>query len=234
VGLASPGGFAEAVTVPLEGLVALPESVSDRVAAFAEPMAVGLHAVARGEVRPGDNVLVFGGGAVGIAVLLAARLAGAAQLFLSEPLAARRELGLRFGATETYDPSRADVPREAYLRTGRIGPDVVFEASGHPQVVLDAISSVRRGGRVVLAGIGQRPVPIDLTRLTLFERSVVGTLGYNFDLPRVVSLLASGRLDEVVGLTLVDRPLSAGAEVFAELRADPARHLKVLLAPRMG
>ncbi|MCU1488737.1 MAG: adh [Acidimicrobiaceae bacterium] len=230
VGLASPGGFATAVTVPLAGLVPLPDAISDRVGAVVEPLAVGLHAAHRGGVGMGDAVLVHGAGPIGIAALLAVRAAGAATVFVSDPLPERRERALRLGATEAYDPATDDVRREVFVRTGRVGPDVVIEATGRPELVASALETVRRGGHVVVAGVGSGSVSFDPTRLTFYERSLVGSLGYNFDLPRVVALLAADRID-AAELVAEVRPLADGVEVFAELCAEPGRHLKVLLEP---
>ncbi|MFJ8927553.1 alcohol dehydrogenase catalytic domain-containing protein [Streptomyces sp. NPDC102364] len=231
VGLASPGGFAERVTVPLTGLTRLPDNVSDEHAALAEPLAVGLHAVDRAGVRPGDNILVLGGGPIGTAVVMAARLAGVSGLYVSEPLAGRRELLHGIGVTEVFDPGVTDVRREVFLRTARIGPDVVIDATGIPALAAQAVATVRRGGRVVLAGVGHGSVEFDMGQLVFYERSVVGTLGYNFDIPRVISLMSTGRLDPAPLLT-GRFPLSAGAGLFAELAADRARHLKVVLTPK--
>lgn len=230
-GLAAPGGFARYAVVPTEGLVPIPDGVSDKHAATAEPIAVGLHAVRRAGISPGDNVLITGAGPVGMAVLLAARLAGAAGLFVSEPARGRADRARVLGATEVYDPGSDDVRREVFLRTGRVGPDVVVEASGRADGADMAIASVRRGGRVVLAGIGRERLSTELGRIVLYERTVLGSLGYHYDIPRVLALMATGRLDAsplITGTYLLD----SGPEIFAELAVDPGRHLKVLLTPK--
>ena len=231
IGLASPGAFAELVTVPLAGLTRLPDNVNDELAALAEPLAVGLHAVTRAGVRPGENVFVLGGGPIGVAVVLAARMAGAAGLYVSEPLAGRRELLGGLGVTESFDPRETDVRREVFLRTGRIGPDVVIDATGVPGLAALAVSTVRRGGRVVLAGVGNGSVEFELGQLVFYERTVHGSLGYNFDIPRVIDLLSTGRLD-AAPLVTGRFPLSAGVGAFEGLVADRARHLKVLITPK--
>ncbi|MFF2852003.1 alcohol dehydrogenase catalytic domain-containing protein [Streptomyces sp. NPDC058001] len=231
VGLASPGAFAERVTVPLAGLVRLPDHVGDEMAALAEPLAVGLHAVSRAEVRPGDNVLVVGGGPIGVAVVLAARLAGAAGLYVSEPLAERRAMLRDFGVTEAFDPGESDVRREVFVRTGRVGPDVVIDATGVPRLAAQAVATVRRGGRVVLAGVGHGTVAFDMGQLVFYERAVLGTLGYHHDIPRVIGLMSAGRLD-ASSLITGRFSLSDGAGVFEALAADRASHLKVLLTPK--
>ena len=125
----------------------------------------------------------------------------------------------------------ADVRREVFLRTGRIGPDVVVDATGVPGLASLAVSSVRRGGRVVLAGVGHGSVEFELGQLVFYERTVLGSLGYNFDIPRVIDLMSTGRLDASPLIT-GRFPLSAGVGAFEDLAADRARHLKVLITPK--
>jgi (R,R)-butanediol dehydrogenase / meso-butanediol dehydrogenase / diacetyl reductase len=230
VGLAAPGGFAPLVVVPKAGLVPIPDGVSDQLAAMAEPLAVGLHAVRRAGVRPGDHVLLLGAGPIGVAALLALRLAGAAGIYVSEPLPERAAAAAGLGATETFDPARADVRREVFLRTGRIGPDVVIDASGRAELAELAVTAVRRGGRVVLAGLSDGNASVPIRQLVPFERTITGSLGYNHDIPRVLDLMATGRL-VADGLLSGVHPLEHGVDVVAELGADRGRHLKVLLTP---
>lgn len=230
VGLASPGAFARWVTVPADGLVKIPDAVTDQVAALAEPLAVGLHAVHRAAVRPGDNVLVLGAGAIGIAALLAAKLAGAAGIYVSEPHPGRAARAAELGASEVFDPASADVRREVFLRTGRVGPDVVVEATGRPALVELAVTTVRRGGRAVLAGISGGSASLPITQIVPFERTVLGSLGYNFDIPRVLNLIADKRFDPSPLITGV-YPLAKGREAFADLAGDAGGHLKILLTP---
>ena len=103
IGLASDGALAPLVRVQAQGLVPLTDAIDDQTAALIEPLAVGLHAVRRGRVVPGDHVLVVGAGPIGAAVILAARAAGA-SVYVTEPTAKRRELALELGATEAFDP----------------------------------------------------------------------------------------------------------------------------------
>ncbi|MCZ1002527.1 zinc-binding dehydrogenase [Streptomyces mirabilis] len=118
-----------------------------------------------------------------------------------------------------------------FLRTGRIGPDAVIDATGVARLAAQAVASVRRGGRVVLAGVGHGNVEFDMGQLVFYERAVLGTLGYTFDIPRVIDLMSTGRLDASALIT-GRFPLSGGAGVFEDLAADRARHLKVLLTPK--
>jgi (R,R)-butanediol dehydrogenase/meso-butanediol dehydrogenase/diacetyl reductase len=229
VGLASDGALAPSVRVQAAGVVPLPDTVDDRAAALTEPLAVGLHAVGRGGVGLGDKILVLGFGPVGAAVLLAAQVAGAGQVFVSEPAEDRRQKSLELGATEAFDPKVTDIRREVYLRTERMGPDVVLDCTGLSDVVPLAVESARRGGRTVIVGVGHGRAPIEPMRLVLLEREIVGSLGYNHDLPRVVELIAVGRIDPAVLITDVVPLEEAIDGAFDALLKAPGKHVKILV-----
>jgi (R,R)-butanediol dehydrogenase/meso-butanediol dehydrogenase/diacetyl reductase len=230
VGLASHGALAPLVTVPAAGLVPLPDSVGFEAGALAEPLAVAVHAVRRGGVSAGDRVLVFGAGPIGAAVTLAARAAGAADVFVSDPVAGRRDRAEATGATQAFDPAAADVRREVFLRCGKVGPDVVFECTGVPSVISEAVEASRRGGTVVLLGIGPGPAAIRPIAVTAFERTVIGSLGYNYDLPRVIDLMASGAIDPMPLVTAVVPLEDAVRAAFEPLAAGTGGHMKILIS----
>src|SRR5581483_1705837 len=167
-----------------------------------------------------------GFGPIGASVLLNARAAGAGAVFVSEPHAARRSLAARMGATVAFDPGEVDVRREVFVATDRVGPDAVFDCTGVPALLPGAVDTVRKGGRVVVVGIGHGRVEIEPNRLALFEREVVGSLGYRHDLPRVVGLLAAGRLDPGPYVSAVVPLTAAVDDGFDVLLADRAQ-LKV-------
>lgn len=229
IGLASDGALAPLVRVPAQGLVKLAEEIDDRTAALIEPLAVGLHAVRRGRVEPGDSVLVIGCGPIGAAVILTARAAGA-MVYVTEPTRRRRELALELGATEAFDPETSDARREVYVRTGRIGPDVVFECTGVASLMPSAIDSVRRGGRIVLVGVGHGTAAVAPQRIVPYEREVLGSLGYRHDLPRVVELIRSGSINPAPMITGVVPLEEAVRGAFDVLLADRAHHMKLLIA----
>ena len=229
VGLASDGALATLVTVPTAGLVPLPDVVDDLAGALIEPLAVALHAVRRGGVGPGDRVLVLGAGPIGSALILAAIAAGAAEVFVSDPVAGRRAHALGLGAAEAFDPQDSDVRREVFLRCGRVGPDVVFEATGIAPLASQAVEAARRGGTIVLLGVGHGTAELRPISVTAFERTVVGSLGYNQDLPRAVALVASGRIDPrplVTSVVPLDRVVP---DAFEPLAAGGPGQVKVLV-----
>ncbi|HZV48799.1 MAG TPA: alcohol dehydrogenase catalytic domain-containing protein [Candidatus Dormibacteraeota bacterium] len=231
VGLHADGAFADRLLVPAYTLEPVPEVVADRWAAVTEPLAVGLHAVAQGRLQPGDTTVVIGYGMIGAAVACMARAAGAGQVLVLEPRPSRRELALGMGARETFDPGRVDARREILGRTGAVGADLVVDCTGDPEAFSLAVELSRRGGTVVLCGIGHRPASVGLDRLVYFERRVVGALGYRFDHRRVLSLMADGRVnpDPLLGAAVdLERIVPEG---FERMLHDPEAPLRVLVSP---
>lgn len=170
------GAFADFMVVPAVNVIPVPDAPAEH-AAMVEPLAVALHGARRGEVRPGDSVLVTGGGAIGVACLLAALREGAERVFLSEPLAARRELAESLGAI-VLDPAQVDVAEAVVEATGG-GADVALEAVGLTPTIEAAVRSTRRDGAVVLVGMGRPRVELDLFSVVVEERRLVGTFCYS-------------------------------------------------------
>lgn len=104
VGVNMDGGFADACLVPYAQCVPVAQDVDPELAALAEPLACCLHGIDRAGIRPGENVLVIGGGTIGQIMLQLARLAGAAKVLLSEPVEKRRALAVQLGADAAIDP----------------------------------------------------------------------------------------------------------------------------------
>lgn len=147
------GGYAEHLYVPSEAIVhRLPKRMPWRRAVLVEPLAVAQRAVARGRVTAGDRVAVIGPGPVGILAAAAARESGAASVVMLGTRPERLETATRFGADATVSiRSSGDPVPDASDALG--GPaDVVIEVAGVPDAQQLAVTLVRRGGRVVLAG----------------------------------------------------------------------------------
>jgi (R,R)-butanediol dehydrogenase/meso-butanediol dehydrogenase/diacetyl reductase len=228
IGLHSDGGLAPMVQVPSYTVVPVPDSVSDTAAALTEPLAVGLHASDRAGVSVGAVTVVVGFGPVGAASAIFSQLAGA-RVLVVEALAGRRDVAARLGFDEVLDPERLDVRREVRGRTQGLGADAAFDCTGRQSLLPLSLELIRRGGTVVLTGLGEPPAPVDTNRIVLFERRIVGSLGYRHDLPRVVELLASGVVpaeDLVTDEIPLEVTVARGLEALA---AEPEKHFKVLV-----
>lgn len=199
--------FAEKTVIPARAVVRIDADVPFPVASMmgcAVPTGVGA-SLRSARVRPGDTVAVIGCGAVGLNALMGAVVAGASRVIAVDPLAARRELALTLGATETADPEGF-----AELR----GLDVVVDAVGHPPTVSAAWKAVRRGGTVTVVGAGRPDQVVEISAYELFHDdkrltgSFHGGISMRRDLPMLVALWRAGRLP-------VDRLIDGTADLAA-------------------
>ena len=174
-------------------------------------------------------VAVFGGGTIGQFCVQSALAAGAGEVFLVEPLPARRQLALDFGASATIDPNREDVTDVLRRLTGGIGPDLVLEASG--KAVAPAIHAARKGGRIVLVGLPVKATSFNFFDLVSTEKEVIGSLShiYDEDYAAAVRWLGDGR---VLAEPLISARLPLDAlvsEGLHRLENAPGETLKVII-----
>lgn len=151
LGYGADGAFADLLLLRDEvagrQLVALDPSTPVLDAVWAEPVAVALHALDRAPVRPGDRVLVLGAGPIGLALIAAARVAGAVPAAV-EPRAARRAAALAAGAARAVAPGAA-----------LDAADVVLDSSGAASAIAAGAACLQPGGALVLVGLGERALP---------------------------------------------------------------------------
>jgi (R,R)-butanediol dehydrogenase/meso-butanediol dehydrogenase/diacetyl reductase len=152
IGLERPGGFAEYVTVRGDELFKLPAAVSDDEQPLVEPLAVVRRAFRRGQVTPVDRVAILGAGPIGLAAVAWAVAVGVKTVVVSEPSALRRELAIALGAAAAFDPTNDPIAAAVAEATDG-GPSVVFECSGRPGLIEQAIELTAVEGRVVVVGI---------------------------------------------------------------------------------
>jgi 2-desacetyl-2-hydroxyethyl bacteriochlorophyllide A dehydrogenase len=213
IGIDAPGALQGLWTVPAHTLHRLPDSLSFELGALIEPLAVACHDVRLGEVRPGEFVVVQGGGPIGVLVALVARNAGA-RVLLTEVnpyrLRLAAELGLR-----AVDPRSADVAALVDEETGGAGADAVFEVSGSPAGAELMTKLPRTRGRIVVVAIFSEPPRVDLFRFFWRELRLLGARVYEHeDFDRAIALAASGALP--LGRLITDvRPLD---ELEASMR----------------
>ncbi len=172
-----PAAFADLVVVPATNVVELPEEMPAELGALVEPLAVGWHAVGRGDPTPADRVLVIGGGPIGQACVLAARRLGVARIVVSDVSASRRELCARLGA-DVVDPTAGDLAAAVSDRLG--GPaTLVVDAVGVSATVADALAASGLGARIVLVGMGSPQLDLAAYGLITAERSLIGAFTYS-------------------------------------------------------
>jgi (R,R)-butanediol dehydrogenase/meso-butanediol dehydrogenase/diacetyl reductase len=231
VGLHRNGGLAEACVVPAKSCEPVARyGLSDDAAALAQPMAIAVHAVRRGEPVAGEHALVLGVGGVGAFVTWAAVQAGTttsvcdldpARLAVAEVLGTKTALRAERGALAK---ALHDLPGP---------PSLVYEVTGSEEGLAAALEVVDAGGRVVVVGHQHRPQPVDWLQLALCERKVIGTqaLVCFTDLPEALRLLAArpGSWADLAPIALpLDRLVEDGLAPLAEGRAT---QMKTLVDP---
>lgn len=221
LGMGSDGGFAEFAAVPARHAFALPDDVAEIHAALVEPFAVGLHGVNSAEIRPGDDVLVVGGGGVGLTTIAWARAKGAQRVTAVDPDPRRRELARAMGATDAL-ASVTEADPDAY--------DVALECVGRPELLQSCQAAVRPQGRIVISGACAESTPIEPVTALLKELTIRFSVCYRPDEFReVIAAFSRGVIDPapLIGPTL---GLNRIAEAFDLVRDGDVRG-RVLVAP---
>jgi threonine dehydrogenase-like Zn-dependent dehydrogenase len=219
-----PGAFAELVRIPLRNLTPIPNAMPVAHAALAEPVAVSWHAVKVGMQRlhqplPACRVVVLGGGAIGLAAGLVARLFGARDLLLGETNPLRRETVLAEGFS-VYQPGRDEPPDNSV--------DLVIDAVGADATRAAACRLVRPGGVIVHVGLLPGQAGLDVRKITLQEITLAGVYCYTpADFAHTVEALAMGRLGDLGWIE--QRPLGEGGHAFADIDGGRVGAAKIVL-----
>ena len=145
------GAFADYVVAPVWNLLPLPDNVSIREGAMAEPAAVAVHALRRAGIDIGDTVLIFGVGPIGLMVAMWARAWGAGKILLADIDPAKLEFARTLGFTDTVNARDEDPIAWTFAHTQR-GAHLVVEASGSTAAYENAVRAARTFGHVVLLG----------------------------------------------------------------------------------
>ncbi len=200
IGMAWSGGFGEYAKAPVQNVYLLPDNVSYEDASLLDCLAVGIHAVHRTAIAPGQSVLVFGGGAIGLATAHAARWAGASLVALATRSKTARRLAEETGIDVTIDSSAEDVGERIHEITDGFGADVVFDAvGGTKRYVQKGIECVRAGGKVgVMSVFPAQQVELDRGYIRkeadLIACFSYATWGNVTEFQLAIDGLASGRL----------------------------------------
>ena len=220
------GGFREMLVCSEAQAVPVPAGLSVEKAAFAEPLAVCLHASVQAGPLLGKRVLVTGAGPIGALCIMVARHAGAREVVATDvadaPLAMARRIGADAALNTRADPAAMD----------RFGVDkgyfdVVFEASGNGLALTGAIHAARPGAVIVQVGIGvETPLPINA--LVAKELQLRGSFRFDREFEWAVGFIGTGAIDVAPLLTEVV-PLAEAVRAF-ELAGDRSRAMKVQLA----
>ena len=230
LGMHLDGAYADAVVLPADAVVPLPDDLAFEEAALIEPLAVAMHAVEITSFARGDSVAIVGAGPIGLLTLLAVRLRGAGRVLVTDRSEHRLGVARALGATETFDVTRADAVRGILDATGGMGADVVFEAVGSTPTVDQSVRVARLGGLVTWIGNSDPRGELGMQDVVTKELTLRGAYGYVDELDLAARAIADRRVDV---RPLIERraPLEDAVQLFADMAHGRVDAVKVVLTP---
>jgi L-iditol 2-dehydrogenase len=167
-------------------LEVVPDHIPWEVAALNEPMAVARHGANRCKAKPGDKVVVFGAGPVGLGAVLAFKALGASHVVVADLIPARLDKAMQIGADAVINSADEDVVARLIelhgdgdaMFPGKAGTDVYLDAAGAKPVVEVALAAAKKGATLGIVGVHKEPVPIEFTNVMSNELTIVGSMGY--------------------------------------------------------
>lgn len=190
------GGFAEYSVCPDTQCFKVRDDLDLDVAAMAEPLACAVHGIDSVGIKPGQVVLVVGGGTIGLLMVQLAKLSGASTVILSEPVEMRRKIGLEVGADAVINPLEEDITERIHAICGRMGVDVVIECVGKEFAVMQAIKAAGFGANILLFSVPAVDATIQLPLFDIYRKElhIMGSMINPDTHQRAVNLLNAGRL----------------------------------------
>lgn len=196
------GAWAEYLLVPhaRANLARIPDALTDeQVLMLPDIASTGISGAESANIKVGDAVAVFAQGPIGLCATIGARLRGASLIVGVDPVAERRDMSMRFGASTTIDPTSGDVVRQLKSMTGGRGVDAAIEALGRQETFEAALRSIRPGGILSSLGVysGKLVAPYEALYAGLGDQQIVTTLcpGGKERMRRLMAMVARHRID---------------------------------------
>ena len=229
-GVLKDGGFAEYAKLGEKGAYKIPDSLDYESASFTEPVSCAVHGVDRINYKPGDNVLIIGGGAMGQIHLQLALNSGVNQLILAEVEEDRIDMAKKFGAAHVINPKKTELKKAVLDLTDGSGPDVVVEVVGHTSTISQAIDVAGKTAKVLIFGFapeGEKAsfIPFDVLSK---ELTIMGSWVNPYTFPRALDILASKKVD-VKPLISMRIPLDKIMDGFNAMQEKPKGFMKALV-----
>lgn len=219
------GGFASFVAVSPAQCVPYSDEADAKIIAFAEPLAVALHAIHQAGDLVGKKVLVTGSGPIGCLVMASAFAAGASEIVATDMSERCRTLAVEMGASQAIDPNDISTTSRWQENGGYF--DVCFEASGSPAAIASTVGFTRPKGRIVQLGMGAASLEFPLGSLLVKEIELAGSFRFINEFEIAVRWLESGRINP---LPLLSAEFPQQDVVKAlEMASDKSRAAKVQL-----
>jgi threonine dehydrogenase-like Zn-dependent dehydrogenase len=223
------GGYADLMVINEMLGMKVPAGLPPTMAALTEPLAVGVHAVAKSRITGGEAAIVLGAGPVGLACIAELRMKGIGPIVVADYSAKRRELATRLGADEVVDP-RVESAIDAWRRIDGTRTLVIFEAVGVKGMIAQTMRMAPKGARVLVVGVCMQPDTIHPMLAIGKELNLQFVLGYEpHEFMYALEAIADARIDLAPWLTGTVS-VDGVPQAFRDL-ADPEAHAKILVIP---
>lgn len=229
----NPGGLTKRIAVRPDMVIKVPNIMKDEEVAMVEPTAVGLHAVHLANIAVGDNVLVIGGGIIGLVSAMFAKLEGASRVVLTETNPKRGEKSVKLGvADEWYNALDQDSLTKLVEETNG-GFDVVIECVGNSAAVNSSINMVKPGGKVILVGVATEAISVYTVMAVMKELVVQGAIGYTYEeFKTCIDLIANKKIDVMKFVSDVVT-LEETQKAYERLTSGNDEAIKILVDPNL-
>ena len=188
------GCLRETVIHPAQFTFKLPDNVSYGEGAMAEPLSVGLQAVKKAGIKPGDTALVTGCGTIGLVTAMSALAGGCSRVIITDVIQEKLDIASKYDITPVNIKKQNIVDTVNELTDGW-GVDIIFEASGNESAIVNIFSPLCPGGTVVFIGMPIQAVPVDIVAAQAKEAVIKTIFRYAHVYPRAIKLMQSGKVD---------------------------------------
>jgi threonine dehydrogenase-like Zn-dependent dehydrogenase len=224
-----PAGYSERMLLSAPMLIEVPNGLEPAHAAMTEPMAVGIHAVNRSNVKQGEAALVLGCGPVGLAVIAALKIKGISPIVAADFSPRRRQLALTMGAHAAVDPNE-EPAIEAWRRVDGSKVLVIYEAVGVPGMIHGAMRDAPAGSRILVVGVCMEGDTIQPIFGINKELNIQFVLGYDpMEFAGSLRSIAEGEID--VGPMITGHVDIEGVPGAFDDLAHPDAHAKIVVEP---
>ncbi|WP_028116757.1 NAD(P)-dependent alcohol dehydrogenase [Ferrimonas senticii] len=189
------GCCCEYVVHPAAFTFKIPAHMSYAEGAMVEPLAIGMQAAAKANIKPGDIGLVYGAGTIGVMCALAALAGGCAEVIVVDVVDEKLATVNAYAGITAVNSLREDVAAIVAEKTGGRGANVVFECCGVEAVITNICANAAANSTVVLVGMPVAPVKFDIVAAQVKEITFKTIFRYANMYPKTINLIASGKLD---------------------------------------
>lgn len=225
--LENPGGLAPMLKVRSDMVLKLPSNMSDEEGALVEPTAVGYHAINLANINVGDNVLIIGGGIIGLMSALFAKKSGASKVIVSETNASRGEMAVKMEVADEWLDAKNEEQMAKYTNYF----DKVIECCGNTPAVNSAMNLVKAGGTVILVGVSMTPINLASISVVMKEITVKGAIAYTKEeFAKCISMIANKEI-EVLKFVSKTVSLEEVQAAYEELTSGTTSTIKILVDP---